>query len=79
MPGAGTQGRHAAVISELDVPVPFDLLQFVGRLERQRRRPIRLRPFSFGPGGPCGLWIGTADAGYVFHETSTTPFSLPSS
>jgi len=45
----------------------------VAELERQRDRPIRLRPFSFGPGCPCGLWIGTADAGYIYHEAGTTP------
>lgn len=71
---AGTQERHAAVIGELDVPVPFDPARFVAHLERQRQRPIYLRPFNFGPGSPCGLWIGTADADYIFHETSTTPF-----
>ena len=43
-------------------------------LERQPDRPIRLRPFSFGPGCPCGLWIGTADADYIYHEAGTTPF-----
>ena len=70
----GARGRHAAMIRELQVPVPFDLGQFVAGLERQRGRPIRLRSFSFGPGGLCGLWIGTADADYIYHEASTTPF-----
>ncbi len=32
------------------MPTPFDLDQFVAGLERQRRRLIRLRPFSSGPG-----------------------------
>jgi len=71
---AGAKGRHAAIVRELDMPVPFDLGQFVAGLERQRQRPIRLRPFSSGPGVPCGLWIGTADADYVYHEAGTTPF-----
>jgi hypothetical protein len=71
---AGAKGRHAAIVRELDMPVPFDLGQFVAGLERQRRRPIRLRPFSSGPGVPCGLWIGTAEADYVYHEAGTTPF-----
>lgn len=69
-----TRGRHAAVLRELELPVPFDLGQFVARLERRRQRPIRLCPFSFGPGGPCGLWIGTTDADYIYHEAGTTPF-----
>jgi hypothetical protein len=70
----GTTGRHAAIVRELDLPVPFDLGQFVAGLERQRERPIRLRPFMSGHGCPCGLWIGTADADYIYHEAGTTPF-----
>ncbi len=65
MLGAGRKGRHAALVRELDIPSPFDLGEFVAGLERQRHRPIRLCPFSSGPGIPCGLWIGTADADYI--------------
>jgi hypothetical protein len=54
--------------------VPFDLGRFVAGLERQWDRPIQLRPFTSGPGCPCGLWIGTADADYIYHEAGTTPF-----
>jgi hypothetical protein len=68
------KGRHAAIVRELELPVPFDLGQFVAGLERQRARPIRLRSFSSGPGCPCGLWIGTAQADYIYHEAGTTPF-----
>lgn len=74
MLGARTNERHAAMVEELDVAVPFDLGQFVAGLERRRRRPIHLRPFNSRPGVPCGLWIGTADADYVYHEAGTTPF-----
>lgn len=74
MPGTGTDGRHTAVLEELDVPVPFDLAEFVTGLERQRRRPIYLRSFTSGPGAPCGLWIGTPNADYIYHEAGTTPF-----
>ena len=42
-------GRHAAIVRELELPVPFDLGQFVAGLERQRNRVIQLRPFSSGP------------------------------
>jgi len=70
----GAKMRHAAVIRELQVPVPFDLGEFVAGLEHQRNRPIRLRPFSSAPRCPCGLWIGTADADYIYHEAGTTPF-----
>ena len=74
MRGAGGKGRHTALVRELDIPSPFDLGEFVAGLERQRHRPIRLCPFSSGPGVPCGLWIGTADADYIYHEEGTTPY-----
>ena len=69
----GATGRHAAIVRELELPVPFDLRQFVAGLERQRKRPIWLRPFSSGPGCPCGLWIGTAKDDHIYHEAGTTP------
>jgi hypothetical protein len=71
---ASGKGRHAALVRELDIPAPFDLDEFVAGLERQRHRPIRLSPFSSGPGVPCGLWIGTAEADYIYHEQGTTPY-----
>jgi hypothetical protein len=71
---AGARGRHAAILQELEMPVPFDLCQFVSGLERQRHRPIELRPFSSEPGCPCGLWISTAEVDYIYHEAGTTPF-----
>jgi hypothetical protein len=74
MLGTGTAERHAAIVQELDVPVPFDLARFVTELERQRRRPIHLRPYAFGLGALCGLWIGTPNADYIYHEAGTTPF-----
>ena len=66
--------RYAAIVRDLDIPSPFDLKEFAARLERQRNRPIRLRPVSFAVGAPCGLWIGTADVDYVFYEQDTSPF-----
>jgi len=72
--GVGRKGRHAAIVRDLDIPRPFGLAEFVARLERQRSRPILLRPFSPGPGMPCGLWIGTTEADYIYYENGTTPF-----
>jgi hypothetical protein len=71
---AGAKERYTAILRDLEIPVPFDLSRFTAGLERQRRRPIRLHPFSFGPGGLCGLWIATEDADYIYHEAGTTLF-----
>jgi len=74
--GVGVKRRHTAIVRNLDIPRPFDLGEFVARLERQRNRPILLRPFSCGPSLPCGLWIGTAEADYIYYEKGTTPFHI---
>lgn len=69
---AGAEGRR--ILRELEMPVPFDLSRFTAGLERLRRRPIRLHPVSFGPGGPCGRWIAAEDADHIYHEAGTTRF-----
>jgi hypothetical protein len=51
--GAGARGRHAAIVRELQMPVLFDLGQFVAGLERQRHRPIRQYGAAPGLGWPC--------------------------
>lgn len=50
------------------------LESFTARLERRRNRPIRLVPFTSAPGMPCGLWVSTAEADYVYYERGTTRF-----
>jgi hypothetical protein len=62
------------VVRELDIPTQYDLPEFAARLGRQRSRPLHLCPFTSRAGTPCGLWIGTAEADYVYYERSTTPF-----
>ena len=74
MPDRGWKRRHAAIVRELDIPEPFDLAEFAARLGRQRNRPVRLCPVAFTAGRPCGLWIATTEADYVYYERGTTPF-----
>jgi hypothetical protein len=74
VPDASRGKRHAAIIRGLDIPRPFDLHEFAARLGRQRGRPVRLRPFAFTAGMPCGMWIATAGADYIYYEQATTPF-----
>jgi hypothetical protein len=66
--------RRAAIVAELDFPEPFDLAEFASRLGRQRGRPLRLFPVAFATDRPCGRWIATTEADYVYYETGTTPF-----
>jgi hypothetical protein len=69
----GTE-RHAVIIRDLEIPVPFDLGLFVAWLERRRGRGIRLCPFRSGAGMPCGFWIGTAEADLIYYERATSAF-----
>jgi hypothetical protein len=46
----------------------------MAKLVLQRKRLIFLHPFTAGPGVPCGMWIATDEADYIFHEEGTTPF-----
>jgi hypothetical protein len=61
-----------AIIGHLNIPVPFRLRTFCDRLEKQRKRPIFLRPTVLPPGSPSGLCVSTQAADYIFFEISTT-------
>lgn len=74
MPAGTSKRRCAAIISELDIPRPFDLRQFLAQVARRRNRTIFLHPFNSRPGTPCGLWLSTARADHVFHEQGTSPW-----
>lgn len=65
--------RCLAKIKTLDIPEPFSLDEFCTRLKRQRDRPVRLVPIVARLDSPCGLWVGLADADYIFYERATTP------
>jgi hypothetical protein len=78
VPDGGWKRRHAAIVRELDFPGPFGLEEFAARLGRQRGRPVLLCPFTAKAGVPCGLWIGTAEADYVYYERGTTPYHATS-
>lgn len=66
--------RYAAILRDLDIPAPFDLGLFVTWLGHRRGRIIRLRSFRPGADMPCGLWIGTAEADFIYYEAATTSF-----
>lgn len=66
--------RCAAVVARLDIPVPFTLQEFAGRLQRDNRRVLRLVPAVMEPDGPSGIWTRTAAAGYLYYQQQTSPF-----
>ncbi len=63
--------RCKAKLQGLDLPVPFDLQAFCRALEVRRGRQIWLCPVNTRT-GPCGLWVATTKADYLFYEQATT-------
>lgn len=64
--------RCAAQVRELDIPTPFDVNELCRRLAVKRGRSLTLLPMEMEPGSPCGLWVSTAKADYIFFEARTS-------
>ena len=60
------------MLRTLDLPDPFTIEGFRTALSRKRGRPIRLASMPDGAESPCGVWISTADADWVFHKVTTS-------
>ena len=64
--------RCDRMLSELDLPSPFDPAVFCARLSDVRGRRIHLEPTRAAI-GPCGAWLATDRADYIFYEEATSP------
>lgn len=67
------QQRCRNLAKTLDIPEPFDLHEFLARLQRQRQREISLMPMTAGLNAPSGMWISTATTDYVFYDAGALP------
>jgi IrrE N-terminal-like domain len=72
MTRAESRRRCADLVATLDLPEPFDLTALCTHLSERRGRPIVLMPTRMVIGNLCGLWMGTAQADYVFYEEDTS-------
>jgi hypothetical protein len=63
--------RCERLLSEVEVPEPFDVHTFADAISRRRGRPLRLLAKS-SPLGPCGMWLALAGEDYVFYEAATS-------
>ncbi|MGW0517410.1 ImmA/IrrE family metallo-endopeptidase [Crossiella sp. NPDC003009] len=68
-----TYRECADIVNGLALPQPFDVQVLCDRVGDERGRPIFLAPISLPTGGPCGLWINTDPADYIFFEADTSP------
>jgi hypothetical protein len=67
--------RCRARLRQLTLPDPFDLAELCQMVSVRRGRPLHVRGIP-GPAGrprPCGIWIATAAADWVFVEQGTSP------
>lgn len=72
--GAG-RNRVEDVARALEIPAPFAVEEFVAIVARRRGRPIRIGSFpGAGPGVPCGLWVWTHAADYVYYAEETSAY-----
>lgn len=71
----GLQRRCRDLAKTLDIPEPFELHEFLTRLQRQRQREIRLMPMAVGmdADAPSGMWISSATTDYVFFDAGAEP------
>jgi hypothetical protein len=66
----GVDGSLRKLIPE--IPNPFDVDRMFRDLGARRGREIHLVPWQLEVGSPCGLWISTEAAEYLFFEQATT-------
>ncbi len=65
--------RCRAIVKRLTLPQPFTLEAFRACVAEQRGRPLHLHELPpVAAGGPCGVWIATADADHVWVEAGTS-------
>jgi hypothetical protein len=64
--------RCRALLRELGVTPPLDVVDLCRRVGDQRGRPIRLVAHPIPVPGPFGAWISTADADYVLYQRETS-------
>lgn len=67
--------RHSRrLLSDLDLPEPFELTVFVERVARSRSRPIHLVPVrgAMAGGSPCGWWCPARDFDAIFLDDAAT-------
>ncbi|MGW1374726.1 regulator component [Streptomyces sp. NPDC002446] len=71
-----TQLRKACEqrLRQLDLPQRFDAEQLCEAVAQLRDRPIKLEPLPAHRGGnvPCGIWVATDDADWLFYEAGTS-------
>jgi hypothetical protein len=62
------------LLGHTGVPDPWDINEFLDRLERHRRRGIDLCAISWSPGDSCGAWQQHPDHDVIAYAENTSGF-----
>jgi Zn-dependent peptidase ImmA (M78 family) len=62
------------LLSHIGLPYPWDINQFLDRLERHRGRDIDLCAISWSPGNSCGAWQQYPDYDVIAYAENTSSF-----
>ncbi len=69
------RARCEALLTEVELIMPFDKREFCRRLGKRRGRPILLHGLdSAATGLPSGWWGDLADADLILYDNTTTPY-----
>lgn len=60
------------LLDRMALPERLSVESLCDFVSARRGRPLRLLPMSLPAQGPCGLWVSTAAADYVVHESHTS-------
>lgn len=68
------QQRVDDLLQHIGVPQPWDINEFIDRLERHRDRAIDLCAISWTEGGSAGAWQGRPDHDVIAYAANTSSF-----
>ncbi|MDX6295899.1 MAG: hypothetical protein QOH50_5122 [Kribbellaceae bacterium] len=71
---ARCQQRVDDLLRHTGLPYPWDINQFLDRLERHRRRDIDLCAIAWSPGDSCGAWQQRPDHDVIAYAENTSGF-----
>jgi hypothetical protein len=60
-------------VRDLALPAASSIRDLLPEVERRTGRTVQLRPAELDWSAPCGMWVATERAHYVFYDPRTSP------
>ncbi|MBM7773802.1 hypothetical protein JOD54_004006 [Actinokineospora baliensis] len=61
----------AELLAQFDLPAGLDLAALCEHLAAVRGRPLHVVPVPMRASEPCGLWVATREADFIFYDETT--------